>query len=176
MNATKNNVELVDDFAALARRFCSVVDSAASLERADFLARIYPLLPRLIGEAIGMPDVELSDTDKRVEGNTPSSENSRQAQPEWEQLYNLLKEKLGGWDLYRQVFDPTQDSEAIVGSLADDIADIYLDLKKGLFLDERHVAPEDIIWEWRLLFHSHWGKHAMDALLTIHALLQNNTA
>ena len=40
-----------------------------------------------------------------------------------------LKGKLGDWDLYHQVFDPTQDDEA---SLADDIADIYSDLKEGL--------------------------------------------
>jgi hypothetical protein len=36
-------------------------------------------------------------------------------------------------------------------------------------LDDIHLArAEDIIWEWRLGFSSHWGKHAIDALRTIH--------
>ena len=92
---------------------------------------------------------------------------------QWGQLYNLLKEKLGDWDGYIQVFDPTQDKEAIFGTLADDLADIYRDLKEGLVLNETHSAhPEDIIWTWRLLYYSHWGHHALDALRTIHFRLQ----
>jgi hypothetical protein len=84
-----------------------------------------------------------------------------------------LKEKLGEWDQYNQVFDPTQDADAVHGSLADDLADIYRDLKEGLVLKETKLRqPEDLIWEWRFAFHSHWGKHAMDALLTIHFRLQ----
>jgi hypothetical protein len=86
----------------------------------------------------------------------------------------LLKEKLGDWDSYRQVFDPTEDTEAIFGSLADDIADIYRDLQEGLVLCE--ARPQDAIWEWRLLFYSHWGKHAINALLTTHFRLQNMIA
>jgi len=71
------------------------------------------------------------------------------------------------------VFDPTKDSEAISGSLADDIADIYRDLKKGLELKETYPRqPEAAIWQWRFGFYSHWGKHAMDALLAIHSRLQ----
>jgi len=42
----------------------------------------------------------------------------------------------------------TRDTEAIHGSLADDIADIYRDLKDGLVLKEtRRSQPEDLIWE-----------------------------
>ena len=91
-------------------------------------------------------------------------------------LYSLLKlsEPRADWDRYWQVFDPTEDDEAVFGTLADDIADIYRDLKEGLVLIEAHeVPPEDIIWNWRFSFYSHWGKHAMDALLTVHFRLQN---
>jgi Domain of unknown function (DUF5063) len=48
------------------------------------------------------------------------------------------------------------------------------DLKKGLvFIETRQMQPEDAIWTWRVLFLSHWGKHAMDALLTIHFRLHD---
>ena len=32
---------------------------------------------------------------------------------QWRQLYNLLKEKLGNWDVYWQVFNPITDKEAV---------------------------------------------------------------
>jgi len=146
------------------------------MERSDLLLQIYQILPKLIGEAISLPDVKLSDSDDPIEasGQRAFQANVRQSVQEWGQLYNLLKEKLGDWDRYWQVFDPTEDDEAVFGTLADDIADIYRDLKEGLVLIEAHeVPPEDIIWNWRFSFYSHWGKHAMDALLTVHFRLQN---
>ena len=140
------------------------------MDRGEFVAQIYRVLPKLIDQAIEMPDVEGSDRQQQK-----SSPKVRYA--EWEQLYNSLKEKLGDWDLYHQVFDPTHDNEAIVGTLADDIADIFDDLKEGLvFIEAAQANPEEAIWTWRLLFYSHWGKHAMDALLAIHFQLQNNAS
>lgn len=176
MNTVADIAEIAGRFAVVANRFCSVVDSASSIERTDFLLQIYRTLPKLIDEAISLPDVKLSDSDDPIEGSGQPAlrANVRQSVQEWGQLYNLLKEKLGDWDRYWQVFDPTEDDEAIFGTLADDMADIYRDLKEGLLLVEAHEAPpEDIVWSWRFSFYSHWGKHAMDALLAIHFRLQN---
>lgn len=176
MNTVADIAEIAGRFAGIANRFCSVVDSASGMERADLLLQIYRILPKLIDEAISLPDVKLSDSDDPPEGNSEPAFRAkvRQGEQEWRQLYNLLKEKLADWDRYWQVFDPIEDDEALFGTLADDIADIYRDLKEGLVLSETHQAPpEDIIWNWRLLFYSHWGKHAMDALLAIHFRLQN---
>jgi len=175
MNTVADNAAIAGRFAVVANRFCSVVDSASSMERTDLLLQIYRILPKLIDEAISLPDVKLSDSDDPIEGSGQPAfpANVRQSVQEWGQLYNLLKEKLGDWDRYWQVFDPTEDDKAIFGTLADDIADIYRDLKEGLVLIEAHEAPpEDIIWNWRLLFYSHWGKHAIDALRTSHFLLE----
>jgi hypothetical protein len=167
MGAPNNNAEVADRFGVVAKRFRSVVDSASSMDRIEFAAQIYRILPKLIDEAISLPDVESSDSDHKK-----SSINIRFQ--EWDRLYNSLKEKLGDWNPYHQVFDPTQDSEAIFGSLADDIADIYGDLKKGLvFIETRQSQPDDAIWTWRVLFYSHWGQHAMNALQAIHFRLQN---
>jgi hypothetical protein len=151
MNTVADNAEIAGRFAVVANRFCSVVDSASSIERTDLLLQIYRILPKLIDEAISLPDVRLSDGDDPAEGNSQPAFRARvrQSEQEWGQLYNLLKEKLGDWDRYWQVFDPTEDDEAIFGTLADDIADIYRDLKEGLVLIIAHEAPpEDVIWNW----------------------------
>ncbi len=168
MVTPNKNAEVADRFGEVASRFCSLVDSAKDFNRNEFATEVYRILPKLIDEAIGLPDVESS------EHHEPKAKNVRQRVEEWDWLYNSLKEKFREWDAYRQVFDPTRDSEAIHGSLADDIADIYRDLKEGLDLKEaRRSEPEDSIWGWRIGFYSHWGKHAIDALLAIHFQLQN---
>ena len=165
---TSNEIErIANRFEAVASQFCSVIDSAPRLARNEFVSQVYRILPKLIDEAIGLPELELSDNDE------PTREAVSQ-KVEWNQLYTSLKERLGDWDLYRQVFDPTKDAEAIYGSLADDIADIYRDLKEVLLLKDAHrQRTEESVWEWRFLFYSHWGKHAMEALLTIHFRLQH---
>jgi hypothetical protein len=171
MSTCNGNAEAATRFGVVARRFCAVVDSASSMDRAALLARIYQILPKLIDEAIVLPDVPLSES-ATVHVNISLREKEERGR-----LYTLLKEKLGTWDLYHQVFDPTEDNEAIFGALADDITDIYSDLKEGLDLEEMpSTRPEDVIWGWRLLFYSHWGKHAMNALLTIHFRLQNTVS
>jgi hypothetical protein len=87
----------------------------------------------------------------------------------WQDLYELLTEKLGDSNLNWDVFDPVAESEAIQASLADDIADVYRDLRNGLTLrKEDGAVPAEVVWEWRLLFDSHWGDHAISALRTVH--------
>jgi hypothetical protein len=94
---------------------------------------------------------------------------------QWSTLYHSLKEKLGELDLYWQVFNPMRDKEAIRGSLTDDIADIYRDLKEGILLNQTRQAPvEEIGFDWRFGFYSHWGKHAMDSMRTIHHILEDS--
>jgi hypothetical protein len=167
--------QIADRFSAIANQFCSVVDSGPTLDREELLSKLYPILPTLIGEAIGLPDVSRDDDDGPEAQSRDGNMNGLSDQ-ECSKLYSFLKEKLGDWDGYHQVFDPTEDTEAVFGTLADDIADIYRDLKEGLISRERRegLPDEDAIWTWRLLFYSHWGKHAMDALLTIHFRLQNS--
>jgi len=177
MNALQNNQELVDRFGVVAQRFCSLVDTASNMGRAELVAEIYRILPSLIGEAMKLPNVHPSEKVGQIAptGKPALLSNDRMTHGEWTQLYNFFKEQLADWDLYRQVFDPTKDQDTVVGSLADDLADIYRDLKEGLVLNETHQAsPEDIIWEWRFSFYSHWGKHAIDALQTIHCRISES--
>jgi len=173
MKQAQNNAEIAQRFGLVARRYCSVVDSAPRMERAEFLLEIYRLLPCLVDEATKLPDVEYDDD---VESDERSARpRVRLTEQQSTNLYHLLKEKLGDWDSYRKVFDPTSNEEAIPGSIADDVADIYRDLKEGSVLSERHQAsPENVIFLWRFLFYSHWGKHAIDALEVLHCRLSES--
>ena len=173
MSVTPNHSEAANRFGSVAQRFCGVVDSTPSMDRIELLVKVYRILPQLIGEAISLPNVELNDDEGQEEERRKSRASVRLTDAHWGKLYEILKEKLGDWNLYWQVWNPTKDKEAIYGSLADDIADIYRDVKEVLVLSETQRAqPGDSIWDWRLGFYSHWGKHAIDALRTIHFLLE----
>ncbi len=165
-NARNDHERNAARFKDTAERFCHIVDSASGFGGVEILFRIYQILPTLIGEAVQLPDVELTDDQNPNRLETPGK------QEQWKKLYDLLKVKLGDADLYWQVFDPTKHSEPIHGTLADDIADIYGDLKEGLtLLDDCSGTTAEAIWTWRTLFLSHWGDHAMNGLRTIHHLL-----
>lgn len=159
-----------EEFSKIAGEFCAAIDAAPSADRAEFLTQVYETLPLLIQRAISLPALSYEHDDDE----TSKSANARMSGTEWEKLYNNLKEKLGDWNLYWQVFDPTNDSEAIRGSLADDLADIYRDVGNGLGIDKTDVALQrEAIFSWRILYYSHWGHHAINALYAIHFFLND---
>jgi hypothetical protein len=177
MPCADNYAEIAQRFGFVAARYCSLVDTAASLDRAELLLQLYRILPILITEAINLPDVDPFGPDEAEDPNDNFTDKRVRASlstDEWNKLYESLKEQLGDADLYWEVFDPTERDEAIEGSLADDVADIYRDLKEGVTLAEKGAAsPDQLIWDWRFGFYSHWGRHATAALKTIHCLLDD---
>jgi hypothetical protein len=164
-------------FARVAERYCGIVDAAAHLEKEQILLQIYHVLPELIGEAIRLPDANPFNGEKEDHQDDQSSRaapDTRIGHKEWEAICHLLKEKLGDADLYWTVFDPTKDKEIVYGTLSNDIADIYRDLKEGLVeIRESAATPSQAIWNLRLGFYTHWGYHATSALRTIHALVHH---
>jgi hypothetical protein len=70
---------------------------------------------------------------------------------------------------YRGVLDPSFEAkeEFVTGDLADDLTDIYSDLKGGLLvLDDGN--GDDAVWHWVWTYRVHWGAHAANALQALH--------
>jgi hypothetical protein len=76
---------------------------------------------------------------------------------------------------YAQVLDPLTipPKEPVIGSLADDIADIYADVVGGLREYEADRKAQ-ALWEWGFNLRSHWGQHATDAISALHHWLADN--
>jgi Domain of unknown function (DUF5063) len=175
MSSSPNNAEVATRFASIAQEFCTTIDAAPKLDRVELLVQIYKILSKLISEASSLPVVELNEDESQEEEIRKSQARVRHrlSDAQWGELHEFLKVRLGDLNLYWEVWDPTKDKEAIRGSLADDFADIYRDLSEGLELSKaRQALPEDNIWYWRFEYYSHWGKHAIDALRTIHFLVE----
>lgn len=92
---------------------------------------------------------------------------------EWRRAYEAARRL--PMDHYSDVFDPTiVAAEApVIGSISDDLADIYRDVVTGLRAHERGNRTA-AIGEWSFGLHSHWGAHATGAIRALHWWLCNN--
>lgn len=69
------------------------------------------------------------------------------------------------FNYYKTVVDPfeLEREDICLGDVADDLADIWRDIKPGILLYEsgnREAAG----YEWRESFNIHWGQHAANAI------------
>ena len=73
------------------------------------------------------------------------------------------------------MFDPlpVPPEEPVVGSLTDDIADIYRDVIPGLREYELGRRAQ-AVWEWGFGLRHHWGEHATGAIRALHCRLAAN--
>jgi len=174
MTTAPDYAEVVRRFRSVAERFCAIVDDRSRLEKSELILQIYRVLPELIAEAVRLPDVVLNHPDEIDEGEevaTKQRPRLRKSHDGWKILFDSLRAKFGEDDRYREVFNPREDTEAIFGSLSDDIAGIYGDVAEWFIPLEGDDEKKEAIWHWRFGFYSHWGHHAIDALRTMHVIV-----
>lgn len=148
------------DFSSTVRDFCSWVESAPASE-IDEAKKAMKLLAALYHQALNL---SASDTEEDIEAERISDD-------EWKKVYK----RLGAlpFNYYISVFNPSkmdEEKSQTMGDLADDLADIYRDLKAGQDLYNKGHANE-AAWEWKLHFNIHWGRHATSALHALHAYI-----
>jgi Domain of unknown function (DUF5063) len=163
----KEEIKLVEDFRNVAEQYCALVDASDRTDRSTFLSRVYLVLPELIKSAANLPAVSYENDPEYVDFVIPPRVSVGMRDADWWQLYDALKKKLEPTDIYWVAFQCWKDGDTYKESLADDIADIYRDLKNGM----TYQITKDVAFQSRLLFYSHWGDHAVRALKAIHGLM-----
>ncbi len=156
---TADEKSALDNFPITAEEFCHLVDGYSKRSREQLVQELSVHLARLCEVGVRLPMVEPA-----TEGVDATPEAVTAHTEEWTKLSSGLRQVFGQLDGYWEIFEPTEKEEPVLGSLANDIAEIYLDLKDALKLLESGNAPDDIHWDWRFEFHSHWSKHAASAL------------
>lgn len=149
----------VESMAQVARDFCALVDRfGGSRDEADaWLEELAEILPRLNAGIEGVQGMGESG-----EHFAPPAEEARF------ELFTRLYEAIGERDGYSYEYDNTV-GQRLSGSLADDITDIYFDLKRGLELMESNPAqPEVAAKDWTYSYRLHWRHHIDDAERQIH--------
>ncbi|WP_456406857.1 DUF5063 domain-containing protein [Thiolapillus sp.] len=135
----------------VAREYCDLIEAVGDDEK-DWLKRVVKVLPQLHAAI----SVILEHDEAR--GN-PLEANLDVRFSLFSKLHQLLGEK----DAYWMEYDLGHE-ECRSGSLADDLTDIYCELKQGLrMLEEEDADPEAVLLNWREGYKIHWGRHLLDA-------------
>ena len=157
----KSDRKAIKRFDTLAAKYCKIIKGHKAIGRGKLISEIGRILPSLYAAAWELPATKKISDKSVLRGRTND---------EFFELFHVLQEKLGSWDVYWFVFDPIQEKEAITQCLADDLADVYYDLRSYLSAVADGARLEDAVWELRLAYESHWGRHLTSALRVIHDL------
>jgi hypothetical protein len=147
----------ISKFAAVAHEYCAWCEGPRNSDPQKLHLEATHLLARVYAAGFELPDVTLD----HYPAPPDVPENTKRA------IFKSFTPL--PFQYYREIFNPSVDSteEPVVGDIADDLTDIYLDLKGGLAFLEQGCEPEGV-WHWRYLFGIHWGRHATSALRALH--------
>ncbi len=151
------------DLVTTARAYCALIDRIDHLASDELLNAAAHLLPRLHAAVRSLPKSPaegplhpLVDLETRFA------------------LYRRIRDRLGERDAYRMDHDYAISGSLQSGSLADDLTDIYFDLRRGLQrLDEGTPGACYLaLCDWSLSYDVHWGEHLVDAERHLSHLMQ----
>lgn len=145
---------MTNEFNAMvdtAQEYCTTIEGSGNGDD-DWLKRVFSLLPRLHAAIT-------AQLKNKGEKFTPLDANLENRFELFTELYRLLGERDGYWMEY----DMLHDEEHKSGSLADDLTDIYCELKSGLNQLGQEQDPAQILGNWKHGYQMHWGRHLVDA-------------
>lgn len=144
-------------FASVVKEFCDWAESDPKTEIEEAKVAIR-LLANLYSNALALPK----------NGPGQDIDMKRISIKEWNKVYK----RFGAlpFNNYSGFLSPAnlEEEGPVTGDLADDLADIYRDLKEGQELYKTgHIT--EALWQWNRSFNTHWGRHASSALQALHA-------
>lgn len=167
---TAGDKNAIHRFITVTRNYCAAVERPTGATAEAFLQEMLPRLVELYATALALPDVEPADDDREWPGMTHE---------EWKVVFDDLRERIVDYQLYWTTdgFPLRTDDTSpplLCGDLANDLADIYRDLKDSL--DQWETGEDShrvsALWEWRFGFHAHYGQHIVDAVRVIHRVVE----
>ena len=160
-------MDSVDQFAAEARRFREWALNGS--DQAEWAARGALIrLTNLYAAALELPPAWTEELADQPKAKSVGEDECRAVTVACRRL---------PFDLYGEVFDtlPVPPEQPVVGSLTDDITDIYRDVVTGLREYESGRRAQ-AVWKWGSGLQQHWGEHATGAIRALHCWLASNAA
>ena len=153
------------EFVTVAVQLCLYLEQVAEQEKSDFIEKMLCLLPLLYLKARLLPKAneEMDGSPERFV-----------TEQEYEDLRQMVAQKLGSDDAYLEVFveDMRYSDEPITAFISENIADIYQELKD---LACNYQTREEAVMNDALVsclegFEQHWGQKLLNVLRPLHAL------
>lgn len=156
------------EMLTVANEFCHFIGESEKREKRlvlEFVNRIAPLL-YLKGSLL--PELEVEDPDSNEKFFTAEN---------WENIFTMLRDKFGKDDEY-WIIDPQyiNETEPLKASLAENIADIYQDMKDFIMLFQKNTygARQNAVNDCKLLFATHWGYRITNIMTKVHHMLNED--
>ncbi len=149
------------EMLTVANEYCLFFEKAENYKANDILLYFQKIAPLIYLKA--------SLIDSSETGNDAFNERYV-TEEQWETVFKVLREKLGSNDQY-YIHDHNFDS--VEASLADNMADIYQDMKDFIMLYQKNTEParQNAIANLTDLFRWRWGPALISALGAVHQLL-----
>ena len=146
--------------------FVKYAERAAEVKGDDLLRILQRILPLMYIKASLLPSFEPYFEDGNEKFVTET---------DWNRINDTLKKKFGNADDFLELFDEKfNESEIPVpSSLAENMADIYQDLKDFLLLYQTGTEEvmNDAIWECKMNFENIWGQKLVNSMKAIHRFI-----
>jgi len=159
LSQSKNVIEMI----TVAHEFCLFVEKVESYPKSEVLNYFQKIIPLLYLKGAMLPNIEVSDDSYLERFVTVET---------WETVFNDIRNKLKPEDEYWLV-EYNDDTEAIKASIADNLTDVYQDLKDFVLLYSKNTqtAREMAVSECKNYYETHWGIRLLSALRAIHLLI-----
>ncbi len=161
----------VIEFVAVANEYCKYAEHANEIKGEALLKILQRLLPLLYLKASFLPEL------------TPYFEDGNEkfvGEADWTKINDDFRQQFGSANDYLEVFDEriNETEGPVVASIAENMADIYQDLKDFILLYQTGTMEvmNDAIWECRMNFERYWGQKLVNALRAIHNFLCSGEA
>jgi hypothetical protein len=156
----------VIEFVAVANEFCKYMDNADEISGDEMLRIMQRILPLLYLKASLLPSVEPYFDDGNEKFVTEEM---------WFGIHDTLEKNFGTANEYLEVFDEkiNETDRPVISSLAENMADIYQDLKDFLLLYQTGTQEvmNDALWECRMNFENYWGQKLTNSLRAVHKFI-----
>ena len=155
----------VIEMLTVSNEYCLYLESAKDHDKEGVLLYMQKLLPLIYLKASLLPDIEVNDENAAEHFVT---------EEQWEELFNTLSNKFGNDDIYYFIdLAEKSHSDPVRASLAENLTDIYQDLKDFVLLYQKPLrsSQENALRDCKNLFETRFGYRIVNAQKAIHYLL-----
>lgn len=152
------------EMLTVANEYCLFFEEVEKFKPEDILTYFQRLAPLLYLKGSLLPAIEVEDDEFAERFVT---------EEQWEEIFKALREKFGPDERY-YIHDHNYDTQE--ASLADNLADIYQDMKDFVMAYQKNTLParQNALALIRGLFASHWGPIVLQALGAGHRVLHKD--
>lgn len=162
--SSKNVMEML----TVANEYCHFIEKAHHYETKDVLEYLQKIFPLLYLKGCLLP---------QVVAQVPEANERFVTEESWEIIFNELRNKFKPQDEFWTVDHADfQDNEPIKESLAENLTDMYQDLKDFVLLYSKGTesAKENAVQDCKLFFETHWGYRLVQSQKYIHNMINGD--